>query len=132
MVLHSSTMPVPLRPEVTNKTCLKPIAAASGPACSYAPAPSSERGCLKNSFTGNSNIRVVSIDLNLSPFPTSRLERLSEKQPPDQATTPCSQCPINQPLSQKKMPRSVKIVELVGARLEKNIPTSRRPPPFPF
>src|SRR5829696_2924193 len=68
LVLHSSTMPVPSSPEVTKSTCLKPIAAASGPACSYAPAPSSDRGCLKNSLTGNSNIREVST-IDVTPFP---------------------------------------------------------------
>src|SRR5215208_5355998 len=59
-------IPVPLKPDVTNKTCLSPIAAVSGPAFSYAPAPRSDRGCLKNSLIGNSNIREVSTNFSFS------------------------------------------------------------------
>src|SRR5215207_7060780 len=80
LVLHSSTMPVPSSPEVTKSTCLKPIAAASGPACSYAPAPSSDRGCLKNSFTGNSNIREVST-IKRNPFSPSKYQQCPQAQP---------------------------------------------------
>src|SRR5215210_7587170 len=60
-------IPVPLKPDVTKRTCLSPIAAASGPAFSYAPAPRSDLGCLKNSLIGNSYIREVST--NLAPLP---------------------------------------------------------------
>ena len=78
----------------------EPIAAASGPACSYAPAPSSDRGCLKNSFTGNSNIREVStIDV---PFPLSRYQHDHKRSrtPRNRVpVAPCYRCSIYQPLS---------------------------------
>ena len=84
-------MPVPLRPEVTKSTCLMPIAAASAPACWYAPAPNNERGCLKNSFTGNSNIREVSIEVTSPPFLYVKIQK------PTASVTASSQRPIDHP-----------------------------------
>src|ERR687884_806502 len=103
LVLHSSTMPVPSRPEVTKSTCLKPIAAASGPACSYAPAPSSDRGCLKNSFTGNSNIREVST-IDVTPFLQVDINSDHKRSPALRNRVPaasCYRCSNYQPLSRQ-------------------------------
>src|SRR5215211_294175 len=97
LVLHSSTMPVPLRPEVTKSTCLTPIAAASGPACSYAPGPNSDLGCLKNSLTGNSNIREVS--MKWPPLLSLRQYLNNDWTYNHASTASCLRHPVDQPLS---------------------------------